>query len=51
MTVIGGNAAFANSPDGKMGAKCMHDPSFDWQDFKAVLGDPREFYKPQNTKS
>jgi len=30
-------------PDGKMGAKCMHDPSFGWQDFKVVLGDPMEF--------
>jgi hypothetical protein len=31
-------------PGGKMGAKCMHDPSYGWQKFKAVLGDPREFY-------
>ena len=31
-------------PSGKMGAKCMHDPAYGWQDFKAVLGDPREFY-------
>ncbi|MFC1718614.1 hypothetical protein ACFL6S_33485 [Candidatus Poribacteria bacterium] len=31
-------------PSGKMGAKCMHDPAYSWQDFKAVLGDPREFY-------
>lgn len=31
-------------PSGKMGAKCMHEPSYGWQDFKAVLGDPREFY-------
>jgi hypothetical protein len=30
-------------PDGKMGAKCMHEPSYNWQDFKSVLGDPREF--------
>ncbi len=31
-------------PNGAMGAKCMHDPSYSWQDFKKVLGDPREFY-------
>ena len=31
-------------PNGKMGAKCMHDPAYGWQEFKAVLGDPREFY-------
>jgi hypothetical protein len=37
--------------DGKMGAKCMHDSSFSWSDFKAVLGDPREFYLSQNIKS
>jgi hypothetical protein len=29
---------------GKMGAKCMHDPAYGWQDFKAILGDPRQFY-------
>ena len=28
---------------GKLGAKCMHDPAYGWQEFKAVLGDPREF--------
>ena len=37
-------------PDGKMGAKCMHDSSFSWQDFKEVLGDPREFYFSQNIR-
>lgn len=31
-------------PDGKLGGKCMHDPAYGWQEFKAVLGDPREFY-------
>jgi len=31
-------------PSGKLGAKCMHDPAYGWQEFKAVLGDPREFY-------
>ena len=31
-------------PTGKLGAKCMHDPSYGWQEFKAALGDPREFY-------
>jgi len=31
-------------PSGKMGAKCMHESAFHWQDFKAVLGDPQEFY-------
>ncbi|MFC1716567.1 hypothetical protein ACFL6S_23065 [Candidatus Poribacteria bacterium] len=30
---------------GKMGAKCMHEPSYGWQDFKAILGNPREFYQ------
>ena len=34
-------------PNGKMGAKCMHEPSYGWQDFKAVLGDPRQFYQFQ----
>ncbi len=29
---------------GRLGAKCMHDPAYGWQDFKAVLGDPRGFY-------
>ena len=29
---------------GKMGAKCMHDPAYGWQDFKAALGDPKKFY-------
>ena len=29
---------------GMLGAKCMHDPAYGWQEFKAVLGDPREFY-------
>jgi len=29
---------------GKLGGKCMHDPAYGWQDFKAVLGDPKEFY-------
>jgi hypothetical protein len=33
-----------------MGAKCMHDSSYNWQDFKAVLGDPREFYLSQNIR-
>ena len=32
------------SDSGKLGAKCMHEPSYSWQDFKVVLGDPREFY-------
>jgi len=31
--------------DGKMGGKCMHEPSYSWQDFKAVLGDPKPFYQ------
>ncbi|MFQ6114436.1 MAG: hypothetical protein ACE5NG_10190, partial [bacterium] len=31
--------------DGKMGAKCMHEPSYGWQDFKDVLPDPKLFYK------
>lgn len=31
--------------DGKMGAKCQHEQSYGWQDFKAVLGDPKPFYK------
>ena len=31
-------------PSGKMGAKCLHEAAFHWQDFKAVLGDPRVFY-------
>ena len=31
-------------PDGKLSGKCMHDPDNGWQEFKAVLGDPREFY-------
>lgn len=31
-------------PSGKMGAKCMHDTSYGWREFKAILGDPREFY-------
>ena len=35
-------------PSGKMGAKCMHEPSFGWQDFKAVLGDTRQFYIPSS---
>jgi len=30
--------------DGKMGAKCMHDPEATWQDFKEVLGDPKPYY-------
>lgn len=33
---------------GKMGAKCMHDPAYGWQDFKAALGDPKEFYVSEN---
>jgi len=33
---------------GKLGAKCMHD-SYEWQDFKAALGDPRKFYVSENT--
>jgi len=32
------------SQSGKLGAKCMHD-SYDWQDFKTVLGDPGDFYE------
>ena len=28
-----------------MGAKCMHEPTYNWQDFKDVLGDPRQFYR------
>ncbi len=35
-------------PSGKMGAKCMHDPTYNWQDFKAVLGDTRQFYIPSS---
>ena len=29
---------------GKMGAKCMHDDDYTWQDFKEVLGDPKPYY-------
>lgn len=31
--------------DGKMGAKCMHDTEYTWQDFKEVLGNPKPYYK------
>lgn len=31
-------------PYGKMGAKCMHEESYTWQDFKEVLGDPKPYY-------
>ncbi len=34
------------SDHGRMGAKCMHDPSYTWQDFKAILGQPAQFYRP-----
>ncbi len=37
--------AICQFTDGKMGAKCMHEPSFGWQDFKKVLGDPKPFYQ------
>jgi len=30
--------------DGAMGAKCQHDSSKTWRDFKAALGDPTPFY-------
>ena len=30
---------------GKMGSKCMHEPSYSWQDFRSALGDPRPFYQ------
>jgi hypothetical protein len=33
---------------GKMGAKCMHEPSYGWQDFKTVLGDPKPFYRGES---
>ena len=36
-------------PSGKMGAKCMHDPVYGWQDFKAALGDPKRFYISNGT--
>ena len=31
--------------NGQMGAKCMHESSYTWQDFKVVLGDPKPFYE------
>lgn len=36
---------------GKMGAKCMHEPSYTWQDFKQALGDPKSFYVGAQTAS
>ncbi len=30
--------------DGAMGAKCQHDSSKTWRDFKVALGDPSRFY-------
>ncbi len=35
---------------GKMGAKCMHEPSYTWQDFKEVLGDPKPYYVKEAKK-
>ena len=32
------------SDDGAMGAKCQHDSTKSWRDFKAALGDPLRFY-------
>ncbi len=32
------------SDDGAMGAKCQHDSTKTWRDFKAALGDPTRFY-------
>lgn len=32
------------SDDGAMGAKCQHDSSKTWREFKAALGDPAKFY-------
>jgi len=36
--------------DGKMGAKCMHDTEYTWQDFKEVLGDPNPYYSKTGAK-
>jgi hypothetical protein len=38
-------------PYGKMGAKCMHDDDYTWQDFKEVLGDPKPYYLNGAAKS
>ncbi len=32
------------SDDGAMGAKCQHDSTKSWRDFKVALGDPARFY-------
>ncbi len=36
--------------NGKMGAKCMHNPDYTWQDFKEVLGDPKPYYSNTGAK-
>ena len=35
---------------GAMGAKCMHEPSYTWTDFKEVLGDPKPYYVKEAKK-